>query len=68
MSTRRPAAEEHGRSRPSPTAPESKSRSANVWALLQADPRFREGMARARQQHDAGEFAPFEHQVPRPKA
>lgn len=38
----------------------------DVWAALGASAPFREGMARVKAQHEAGEFEPFEHRVPRP--
>lgn len=45
--------------RVSPTAPESKSSSANVWAMLEKMPGFNERVRRGKAQLDRGERVPF---------
>ena len=45
--------------RVSPTAPDSRSASTNVWRLAEADPRFREGMARAAEDFENGRTVPL---------
>lgn len=45
--------------RVSPTAPESKSASANVWGILERMPDFNERVRRGKAQLDRGERAPF---------
>jgi hypothetical protein len=53
--------------RVSPTAADTKSRSTNVWRLLESKSDFVEGMEQARQEHDRGEFRPFVRKTPRAK-
>ena len=55
-----------GPSRVSQNAPESKSASANVWRMLEADDRFVQGMNEAVEQNLAGKFGPFRHARKRP--
>jgi hypothetical protein len=45
--------------RVSPTAPASKSASANVWAMLERLPGFAKRMATGRRQLAAGKSVPF---------
>ncbi len=52
--------------RVSPTAPESKSASANVWGLLESAPGFATGMERARQDFAEGRVRPHQHRAPKP--
>jgi hypothetical protein len=51
----------------SPTAPDTKSRSSNVWRLLESKSDFVEGMEQAHQEHERGEFRPFVRKTPRAK-
>lgn len=37
----------------------------NPWPVLEADPTFREGMARAAAEHERGEFTPVVHRAAR---
>jgi hypothetical protein len=36
---------------------------ADVWAALEAQPDFNEGMARGKADHEAGRFVPFRNEV-----
>ena len=56
---KRPAARPGSASRVSPTAPESKSASVNVWRMLESLPGFNERLERGKAQLAAGESVPF---------
>ena len=60
MQESKPAVARTAEGRVSPTAPASKSASANVWGLLERVPGFNERVARGRQQLKAGERIEFE--------
>ena len=57
MTTKKPAAS--AAARVSPTAPESKSASVNVWHMLEGQPGFNERMERGKAQLAAGDSVPF---------
>ena len=56
---RKPAGVRAESGRVSPTAPESKSASANVWGMLERMPGFSERVKRGKAQLDKGERIPF---------
>ena len=60
MHKTKPATAETAEGRVSPTAPASKSASANVWGILEHVPGFNERVATGRQQLKAGERIEFE--------
>ena len=58
-STKKPAARPGSAGRVSPTAPESKSASVNVWRMLESQPGFNERLERGKAQLAGGESVPF---------
>lgn len=58
-STKKPDARAGSTGRVSPTAPESRSASANVWRMLESQPDFNERLERGKAQLAAGDAVPF---------
>ncbi len=60
MTAKRPPQASDSLARVSPTAPESKSASANVWRLLESLPGFHARLERGKRQLDEGKRVRFE--------